>query len=821
MKIKLILSVLCVLAYINTNAQNVVKGYILDSQTKEAVPFCNVMLYSDTSQNAVLLGGGVSDDNGNYSIDYNKNAKYITFSFIGYKTISLSIEANSKRVKDTLYINNILLEADRQTLSTIEVFAQQKRFEMTNDGVAMNIDEDVSSATANAFELLRKVPGVVIDKDENIQLNGKSGILFQINGRDIRIPYSAIKSMLKAMSPSDIEKIETISNPSAKYEAEGTAGIINLRMAKHESLGWSGEVNAWSAYANEWKHNEGLNLNYVNSRWTVNSSLSYNKWAGQTEAESEVYIFNDNAPTTMRKMDKTTQRFDYKGFNGNLSADYKINDNSSIGGMFSFNGSSHPDMDNPATKTRFYTYPYSIVDSSYMNKGDEYGNGRNMLANLWYTRKIDSLGGQYSITLDYNNNISKDYCLDKAAYYYGDFISLMKEGSDNDSTKNTYNTYSAKFDLIKPFNQRMSLEFGAKTRLTKVSNDFICYEDGEYNTETSNHLDYTENVNALYASFSDRLSDKLSLRLGLRAEHTHTNIKQQVNNSEKTKDYIDIFPNLNLSYKLNDMDNLTFVYSYRITRPEYNSMNPFVEKENEYLYKSGNPDLKPQYTHSLNLSYAFHYFIFLTATYDYTNDIISQTQYLRPGTAIFEDKPYNLGHSQQASIGLSTYLPLGKHLEWTIWAQGTYRQTRVDDPLLKLNVERFGFMTWQSIKMDFFFKTKLMLSAFYMTGGQEGTYSMGDMLSFDVNLSKEFLNKSLKASIGVGQLPKRTFTMDMTTENSKIKNSIVWQYPMVSASLSYSFGKKADNNTLKRIQSKDMDERAGGEISTGQGQSNH
>ncbi len=817
MKTKFLFLFTLVCACIGTNGQNLIKGSILDAQSKEVVPFCNVMLYDDTTQNAVLLGGGVSDANGEYSITYNKKANYITFSFIGYKNITLPIANNSKRSKDTLFINEVYMETDRETLSTIEVFAQQKRFEMTNDGVAMNIDEDVSSATANAFELLRKVPGVVIDKDENIQLNGKSGILFQFDGRDIRVPYSAMKSMLKAMSPSDIEKIETISNPSAKYEAEGTAGIINIKMAKHETLGWSGELNAWTGYAKELKHNEGINLNYVNNRWTINTSLSYNRWAGQNEMESEAFIFSD--PTTKMKTDKITNKYDYRGYNGSLSADYKISDNSSIGAMFSVNGNSHPEIKQPLSRTRFSVFPYSIVDSSYTNNSLEHGNGRNLAANLWYSRKIDDKGGQYSITLDYDNNVSKDYCFGQARYYHGDFLTLSNEGTDDDSTKNTYNTYSLKFDLIKPFNQRMSLEFGAKTRLTKVSNDFVCYEDGEYNFNTSNHLDYTENVNALYASFSNQFSDKLSMRVGLRAEHTHTNIKQRVNTSEKTKDYIDLFPNINFNYKVNDLDNLNFVYSYRITRPEYNTMNPFLEKENEYLYKKGNPDLKPQYTHSLNLSYAFHYFIFLTASYDYTNDIIYQTQYLRPNTLIFDEKPYNLGHSQQASLGLSTSLPLGKHLEWTIWAQATYKQTKVEDELLHLNLERFGFMTWQSIKVDFFFKTKLTLSAFYMTGGQEGTYSMGDMFSFDVNLSKEFLNKSLKASIGVGQLPKRTFTMNMTTDKMKTKNSIVWQYPMIGASLSYSFGKKVDNNTLKQIKSMDMDQRTGGEVETNQGQS--
>ena len=255
--------------------------------------------------------------------------------------------------------------------------------------------------------------------------------------------------MLKAMPPSSIEKIETISNPSAKYEAEGTAGIINIKMAKHETLGWSGEANLWTAYDKKWKHNEGLNLNYVNDRWTFNTSLSYNRWAGQTDMENTTFIYTN--PTTRMKMDKVSNAFDFRGLNGSFSTDFKINDKSSIGAMFSINADSRPEIDNPLTRTRIATFPYAVVDSSYSNHGLEYGHGRNIAANLWYSHKIDSLGGQYSITLDYDNNSSKDFCFDEANYYHGDFATLIDSGSDRDSTKNKYNTYSLKFDLIKKY----------------------------------------------------------------------------------------------------------------------------------------------------------------------------------------------------------------------------------------------------------------------------------------------------------------------------------------------------------------------------------
>lgn len=794
--------------------QNTIKGNIIDGKTKEAVAFCNVMQYADTAEQSPLLDGCISKENGSFIMSLNKKTKYIRLSFIGYGTINIDLEKEGKKSGTTILLNNILLYPESSSLSTVEIFAQQKRFEMTNDGVAMNIDQDVSSSSSNAFELLRKVPGVVIDKDENIQLNGKSGILFQIDGRDIRIPYAAIKAMLKSMSPSEIDKIETINNPSAKYEAEGTAGIINIKRVKQESLGWSGELSSWAGYDNELKLNEGANLNYVSNRWTLNSSLSFNKWTGKQESWMENRIFTE--PQTLIKSDTLTTKMDYRAFNANISADYKISDKSSMGGMFSFNGGGQPYKQNPRQYSRISHSPFELTDSSYFSSNAQKSSDRSIAANLWYSRKIDTVGGQYSFTLDYNNNVSKDYCYDDASYFLGNFEQLYTNGADDDSTKNRYNTYSAKFDIIKSWNDKITMEAGLKSRLTMVNNDFRCYTDGEKNMTTSNELDYKENVNAAYVSLTDKLTERLSLRLGLRMEHTYTNIKQKVNNSEKSKNYVNFFPNVNLNCKIGKMDNLSLVYSYRITRPEYNTMNPFTEKENEYLFKSGNPDLKPQYTHSINLSYAFHYFVFLTASYDYTKDLITDSRILRPNSIVTEEMPRNMGHTQNFSLGLSTALPLGKHVEWVIWMQGIWQKTDVDDEALKIDMSNSAFMTWQSMKIDFFFKTKLSLSAGYMGGMTQGTYSIGSMCMFDVNLSREFLDRSLKVSAGVGHFPKKTMHITMESASMRNKVNTIAMYPMVSCSVSYSFGKKHNNNTLQRIKSEDMEERTGSGVSVGQ-----
>lgn len=815
MKRHAVLFVLLLLS-IGTFAQKLtIKGVVKEETTKNAIPFCNIVVVQDTLNLTKNIGGTQSMDDGSFSVTIKGTKGYIVFSSVGYgrKVVKISVDAKKEQTFDAGEI--LLTPKAEELLSDVVVEAKQKRFEMHNDKMVMNVDDAITTSASNAFEMLRKVPGVVIDKDENIQLNGNSGVLFQFDGRDMRLPYEAMKAILKGIPPTSIEKIEVINNPSSKYEAEGTAGIINIVMAQQQSSGWGGDAHAWVGYDEVLKHNEGVNLSYVDKKWTISSGLGFNNWAGKSETSSDVYIWNMMGDTTLQKMANQTNKFSFQGLDLNLSADYKINDNNSIGAMITYDRNWQPEMNDPLTRITFSPSPYNIIDSSYSVLNNTHSRGHNVAANLYYNHKFDTLGGQYSIAFDFDNNKSHSYFDNETEYFLGNFASSTRGEYNNNKTNNEYNTYSLKFDVVKPFNDKMSLEFGAKSRWTSVNNDFDCYENGAYSVARSNNLGYNENVNALYVSFSDKLSNKLSFRAGLRGEHTYTKIKQEVGSAEHTNNYFDVFPNLNLSYKINQLDNLSLTYSYRITRPDYNSMNPFEQKSSDYSYMSGNPDLKPQYSHNINLNYAFHYMIFLTGSYSYTNDLINQVAMVRPGTLIVDNKPYNLGYSQNASLGLSTALPLPKGILWTIWMQGTYGQTKVDDANLKVDVDRWGFMTWQSLSIDFFFKTKLSLSGFYMTGGNMGLVEWGDMYSLSMDLSKEFLQKRMKASVGVSNLPKHSSKIKTYSNLMRVNMTNTWQYPMITFSLNYNIGKKADNNTLKKIQTDDMDSRSAGGNSMG------
>ncbi|MGP1515323.1 MAG: outer membrane beta-barrel protein [Bacteroidales bacterium] len=816
---KISLLAILMLFYVTTNAQNLtIKGKVFEKKTNTALPFANVMHVSDSSSSAKLISGVTTDDKGEFTLIVKNQKPILKINSLGYKdNIFVVNSSNYQKEGHSINIGTIYLDIDAENLNEVSIIGKQTRIEMNQDKIVMNVDEGLSSTSSNVFEMLRKVPGVVIDKDENLTLQGQGNVLFQFDGRDIRIPYDGMKAILKGMSPNDVEKIETITNPSAKYEAEGTAGIINIVMTKQKTTGFSGDVNSWTGINESFKNNTGVNLNWVTKKWTVSTGANINKYSGRNSMEMHQYIWRSAGDTTLIHMDKVEDKYDFRGTDFNLSADYKINDNNSIGAMLSFNRNWSPHEDEPEHFTRISKFPYNVIDSSYSSVHDEESSSNNIMGSIYYNHKIDSLGGQYSAAIDFSHDISENISKMHNFYYQGNKNAITKKENLFNDADNKYNSYSAKLDFVKPFNEKQTLEFGVKSRLAIVDNNFEAKIDDIIDVSRTQAFKYKENVNAAYISFSNKVNEKFSWRIGLRSEHTYTYFDLKTTSQTHENNYLSLFPSLSINMKVGKMDNLSLSYTRRISRPEYNSLNPFVSKTSDYTYYKGNPYLDPEYTHKVSLNYAFRYMIFLTASYGYNANKINQTMMANPNTLILTQQPYNNGYSQDFNLGLSSMLPLGP-VEWTLWMQGAYQQAKCDDPYLKVDISRFSFMTWQSLAIDFFFKTKLSLSCFYSTGGIQMGGEYDDMLMLSASLSKKFLNNALNISIGVDQLPKRDFHVNAYNKNYRLDMNMCWQWPQFTCNITYNFGKSSDNKTLKRIKTDDMDSRTGGDAAGGQGQ---
>lgn len=789
-------------------AQTTIKGRITDQTSGEAVAFANVMLKTDTSANATLITGAVSDMDGRFSLQSKTEGKVLKIHFIGYdaKFIDLSSQRKSG---NTIDLGTITLSQNATALKEVSVTALRKRYTMDGEKIVMNVDDGVTATSANAFEMLRKVPGVMIDNNENITLNGKSGILFQFNGRDMRLPAESMKAILKSLPASNVAKIETIGSPSAKYEAEGTAGIINIIMAQAQTEGFSGTASSWNALAENFRTFNNASLQYVNEKWTLSANGGFGLFNNRIESESKQYLWQ-GTDTTLMQMLPITEHGKYRTGNFTFTADYKIDSNNSAGATFAFSRNSSPIVEgDPSREFLISRYPYNTVDMSYAIDADNLTLSRNFTGGLYYNHKFDTLGSQMSVSLDFTRDISDNQNLSSTRYYMGRFDSLTRTEDLCDSTFNSYSSYSLKFDATKQFTRKIGLEYGLKSRISLVDNDFRRYSGDSLLASMSNNMTYRENVNAAYVNFSHNVTDKFSYRAGLRFEHTGIALEQKATADDTSYHYFDLFPNINLNYNFSSANSLSLSYAYRITRPDYNSLNPFVSQSSQFSYTSGNPDLLPEYSHRVDLNLRLFYMIFIQASYGYNNDEINNITTAYPGSFMATiQKPYNIGYQQFVSLSLSGMLPLGP-VEWTFWLRGSYLQAFADSPLLQMNVEQFNFTTWQSLTIKLPWELKLSVNGFYMSGMYQQGMEMDGMMMFSTALTRQFFKKALRVSLGVNNIPAQKMEINSSLNNYRMQSFMMWDKPFVSLHLQYSFGKTANNNSIKRLQSDDMDDRKG------------
>lgn len=795
----------------------ILKGRVIEQNSGDPVPFATVLVLYDTASDSRLISGVVTEEDGSFSLEISDSCNYLRIRFAGYKIKTITLDASTHDAKGkVIEMGDIPIVYDATSLQEVEVVATRNRYTMEDDKIVMNVDDNVSTTSANVFEMLRKVPGVVIDNDENLTLNGKGGVLFQFNGRDIRMPYESMKAILKSMPASSVSKIETIINPSAKYEAEGTGGILNIVLAQEQTTGFSGTFSSWNGISKNFRSFDNASLQFVNNRWTLSANGGIGVYNGFVETESKQYLWYNSDTTRIHQLPIENHN-QFRSSNINLSADYKIDSNRSAGALFSFNAYKSPKIDNPLTIYHISTYPYSVVDSSYSNLTNSSNKGKNLMGGLYYNQRFDTAGSQLSLSFDFNSNISNGSSQSATNYFTHILDSLKRSENTHDSTLNEYNSFAFKADVLHRLTPRISLEYGLKSRLAIVDNDFIAFANNVFDSSRSNHLNYKENVNAVYLSLSHRLSTQLSYRAGLRMEHTYTSIVQKSTDEEKTNNYVNLFPNVNLSYRIGNTCNLTLNYSYRITRPDYNSLNPFETKLSDYSFKSGNPDLLPEYSHRVDLNLSLFYRIFITASYGYNNDEINYISVPKPGLIAVVQKPYNIGYQQYANLSVSGMMPFGP-VEWTFWLQGGYQQAIAESSLLTMDLERFSFTTWQSLGINLPWELKWTVSGFYFSGMIQQGAEMGDMMMFNSSLTRTFLKKALKVSAGVNNIPASKAEVNAAYNNFRMESYMLWDKPYFNLNISYSFGKTANNNSIKRIQGDDMDSRKGN--SEGQGQPN-
>jgi len=645
------------------NSWGSVKGAICDVQ-RNPLPGATVTLNSlkDTTSKQILA----ADKNGLFRFDHLSPGFYslrVThIGFAGYHDDYLNISVNNPDL--TLPVI-IMRPAGGDQLKEVVVTAKKPLIEQKIDRTIVNVDAMITAAGGNALDALSKSPGVIVDANDNISLDGKSNVLVLIDDKPTYLSGQDLATYLRSLPAGTLDKLELISNPPARYDASGGA-VINVILKKNHAAGFNGGINIGYNQGVYGRSNDALNINYRTLSFNLFSNLSYSFDQNYSKETFSRYFYNPDGSLNSAALQNSYYKYKANGWSGRLGMDFFIGPKTTLG--FMLTGNTRP-------KTDLLNYANSqfngIMQLDSVGRGLTSGKyqAQNEGLNLNMLHKFDGSGTQLTADLDYVH-----------FYSYGDQSSpidvYFADGSPSTGQQYRFllpsdiNIYSGKADFGHPFAGKGEFDAGIKSSYVTTDNQLDWFTgDGAgfvpYYSK-SNHFRYAENINAAYVNLKKEWR-RWGVQAGLRVENTNAAGRQFSNpaipDSSFTKNYTHVFPSAYLSYKLDTMGNNTLVLSYneRIRRPGYQQLNPFLFYHDQYTYTSGNPNLVPYFNQYFELKYSYKQYIGITAGYN-TGNNESQSLTQASGDVLIT-RPYNFINNR--TYALIPYFSFDPARWWT------------------------------------------------------------------------------------------------------------------------------------------------------------
>jgi hypothetical protein len=692
----------------------------------------------------------VSKENGTYRFSEIKEGDYrVSASHIGYKTSFSGVFTLSGT---DVIAPELKLSKQLGSLGNVTVVAAKPIVEVKADKTILNVEGTINAVGSNALELLRKSPGVMLDKDENISLAGKNGVQVYIDGRPNPLAGTDLATYLKTLQSSQIESIELITNPSAKYDAAGNAGIINIRLKKNKSLGTNGSVNTGWNIGTYAKYNAGGSLNYRNKKINIFTTYNFN------------YGLNQNSMTINRTL--LDSLFDQQGsfrmvgnsHNFKAGVDYFIDKKNTIGVIV--NGTlADPTISN-YSRTIISNTSTGIVNRILIadNSSEMKRHNTNVNLNYSYT---DPKGTSLTVNADHGYyNLGNDQY--QPNYYY-DPTGQIKLSSTiyRMFSPADINISSLKADYETPF-KKGKLGIGGKSAWVETDNNFQRYNvyttGEELDKDRSNHFVYRENINAGYINYN-RQYKKFMIQAGLRVENTvskgvSTGLKPgggsyATNVSSFERRYTDLFPSAAITFNKNPIKQWSLSYSRRIDRPAYQDLNPFEFKLDEYTFQKGNINLRPQYTNSFGLTHTYKYKLNTTLNYSHVKDMFTQLIDTAEKSKAFVSKK-NLATQDITSLSISYPFQYKSYSLFTSLSTNYSKYHADFGDARKVDLDAFGLNFFAQNSLKFAKTWTAELSGFYNAPTiYAGSFKGRSLYSVDAGLQKQILKgkATIKASV--------------------------------------------------------------------------
>ncbi|GAA4269649.1 outer membrane beta-barrel family protein [Hyunsoonleella aestuarii] len=562
-------------------------GKIIESTYKLPIEYATIALIDKTSNEAI--SGTITAADGTFNIKTDNHNIYLEISFMGYTSLTLN---NLDFTKNKIDLKTIVLNEDIQSLNEVLVRAETSRTEFKLDKRVFNVGKDLSSTGASAMEILNNVPSVNVNIEGEISLRGSQGVQILINGKP-SVLASAENNALGSITADMIEKIEVITNPSAKYDAEGTSGIINIVLKKSEKKGLNGSatLNVGDPKSNSF----GLSLNKRTEKFNLFSQIGIGIRRFPDYLESINQDLTNN--TTIKSEGESI--FDEKFSNFLLGADYHLNERN----IFTLTGSYAFEVEDRNSETYFI----QLDDSNTLTdswRRDEITEAKNpkIRYELQYKKDFKRHKDQNLLFSALGSSFRKD---ESSEFQNRTITGTSDDFQQRTRTDYTLADYTFKLDYTHPFLEKYTIETGSQYVINDVSNDFavsdLINSVWVNNPDFTNIFDFDQRVLGIYTTVAYE-GDIWGLKLGLRLEDTNLETLLETTNERNTNNYTNLFPSAHTSYKINDNFSLQAGYSRRIRRPGLRELNPFSNIRNNFSITTGNPDLLPEYTNSYELT---------------------------------------------------------------------------------------------------------------------------------------------------------------------------------------------------------------------------
>ncbi|MGY5353689.1 TonB-dependent receptor domain-containing protein [Wenyingzhuangia sp. IMCC45467] len=762
------------------NKEITIAGTLTDAATKTTVPYATIVVKDKTSEE--VLGGTTSNENGFFNIKTSGSNIYVEISFMGYKTQTFKSIDTSKNVVD---LGTIVLEENSQSLAAVEVRAEVSKTQFKLDKKVFNVGKDIASTGVSALEVLNNVPSVNVDIEGAVSLRGSSGVQILIDGKPSVLTESG-SNALGTITAEMIESIEVITNPSAKYDAEGTAGILNIILKKEEKKGLNGSVSVNTGIPDN--HSVGVSMNRRTEKFNLFTQFGggYKSYPRYNEN------INENKENQSRLVSDGTNYRNEVFYNLILGTDYHIDDYN----VLTLSGNIAYEIEDQPSETNYSSYLNDVLQSEWIRTEETEATNPKWQYEFNYSK-------------EFKNNKEHILLFSALGRFFGkelssEFTNSTLSGTNTETDQQT-NTefqqadYTFKLDYTNPISDEYTIETGGQYVINDVGND---YEVRNYNkdegdfvvdSDLTNTFDYNQKVLGVYGTGAYE-NDTWGIKVGARIENTDLTITNK--GAEGTQRYTNLFPSAHTSYKFTDSFSLQAGYSKRIYRPRLWDLNPFISISDNYNIRAGNPDLQPEFTDSYEITSIYKIGKATMSTsvyYRYTTDVMERIAIIEydpeSNNDITTRTPFNVGSRNTTGVEINgkytatKWLSFNGDFNWNYFdRKGVYENQNFD----------FSADNWSTrlnSKISFPLDIDMELTGNYRSSNQTVQGKDSGYAFADLGLRKKMLKGRAVINFAIRDIFESRISESVIDNDKSYQYSFGQRGRFFTLGFSYGFGK--------------------------------